>query len=172
MPTRNNNAPERCDLLVRNGYIITMDADNSKHPDGAIAIRGRDIVAVGPEAEVTSKFKPLRTLDARGGAVHPGYIDLHYHISGHLPSKLLEDGVASSAGAGQWIASEEAILQRPGDEKSSQRLLAGPECCATASPFHEPGTVHSTTPWRGCTRSASGPGSGTHGSWTSVARAT
>ena len=40
MPDLNENAPERCDLLIRGGYVITMDADNSKHPHGAIAIRG------------------------------------------------------------------------------------------------------------------------------------
>ena len=48
-----------------------MDADNSKHPHGAIAIRGREIVAVGPEAEVVSKYRPLRTLDAKGGRYIP-----------------------------------------------------------------------------------------------------
>ena len=147
MPTHNNNAPERCDLLVSNGYVITMDADNSKHPDGAIAIRGRDIVAVGPEAEVTSKFKPLRTLDARGGAIHPGYIDLHYHISGHLPSKLLEDGVASSAGAGQWIASRyERFFNALGDEEEhASAMLAGLDMLRNGfTSFTEPGTVHST----------------------------
>ena len=27
--------PEKCDLLIRNAYVITMDADNSKHPNAA-----------------------------------------------------------------------------------------------------------------------------------------
>ena len=143
----NGNAPERCDLLIRGGYIITMDADNSKHPHGAIAIRGREIVAVGPEAEVVSKFRPLRTLDARGGAVHPGYIDLHYHISGHLPSKLLEDGAASSAGAGQWIASRyQRFFNALGDEEEyASAMLAGLDMLRNGfTSFVEPGTVHST----------------------------
>ena len=147
MPDLNENAPERCDLLIRGGYVITMDADNSKHPHGAIAIRGREIVAVGPEAEVVSRFRPLRTLDARGGAVHPGYIDLHYHISGHLPSKLLEDGAASSAGAGQWIASRyQRFFNALGDEEEyASAMLAGLDMLRNGfTSFVEPGTVHST----------------------------
>ena len=147
MTTPNDNLPERCDLLIRNGYVITMDADNSKHPNGAIAVRGRDIVAVGPDSELSSRFKPLRTLDARGGAVHPGYIDLHYHISGHLPSKLLDDGVASSAGAGRWIASRyERFFNALGDEEEhASAMLAGLDMlCNGFTSFTEPGTVHST----------------------------
>ena len=37
---------QTCDLLVRNGYVITMDADGSKHRKGEVAITGRNIVAV------------------------------------------------------------------------------------------------------------------------------
>ena len=147
MPDLNGNAPERCDLLIRGGYVITMDADNSKHPVGAIAIRGREIVAVGPEAEVVSRFRPLRTLDARGGAVHPGYIDLHYHVSGHLPSKLLEDGVASSAGASRWIADRyQHFFNAVGDEEEyASAMLAGLDMLRNGfTSFVEPGTVHST----------------------------
>ena len=147
MSNVDKTAPERCDLLIRNAYVITMDADNSKHPNGAIAVRGRNIVAVGPDSELTSRFKPLRTLDARGGAVHPGYIDLHYHVSGHLPSKLLEDGVASSAGAGKWIASRyERFFNALGDEEEhASAMLASLDMLRNGfTSFTEPGTVHST----------------------------
>ena len=147
MSNVDETAPERCDLLIRNAYVITMDADNSKHPNGAIAVRGRNIVAVGPDSELTSRFKPLRTLDARSGAVHPGYIDLHYHVSGHLPSKLLEDGVASSAGAGKWIASRyERFFNALGDEEEhASAMLASLDMLRNGfTSFTEPGTVHST----------------------------
>ena len=85
---------QTCDLLVRNGYVITMDADGSKYRKGEVAITGRNIVAVGPENEVASKFRPKRVLDAGGAAVHPGYIDLHYHSPNHIVSKMVEDFLA------------------------------------------------------------------------------
>ena len=44
--------PEQVDLLVRHGYLLTMDDEGTLIDDGAVAIRGRDIVAVGPDAEV------------------------------------------------------------------------------------------------------------------------
>ncbi len=44
----------RCDLLIRNAYVLTMDAKGTAYPDGAIAVDGRNIVAVGKEAEIRS----------------------------------------------------------------------------------------------------------------------
>ena len=60
-----------CDLLVRNAYVLTMDALRTKYPAGAIAIDGRDIVAVGADSEVAPRFRPRRVIDADGAMVHP-----------------------------------------------------------------------------------------------------
>ena len=64
-------AQQDCDLLVRNAYVITLDEQRHVYPSGAVAITGRRIVAVGPDAEV-GLLTPARTIDAGGGAVHPG----------------------------------------------------------------------------------------------------
>ena len=48
--------PRPCDLLVRNAYVVTMDATGTVHPLGAIAIEGRDIVAIGPERDLSGCF--------------------------------------------------------------------------------------------------------------------
>ncbi|MEE9249275.1 MAG: amidohydrolase family protein [Dehalococcoidia bacterium] len=142
-------SPERgvrkCDLLIRNAYVITMDPKRAKFPKGAVAIYGRDIVAVGPEADVAPRFRPLRIIDANGAPVHPGYIDLHYHISGHLASKLLEDGAASSEGAGAWIASRyQHFFNGLGDEEEyASALLAGLDMLRNGFTMYvEPGTIH------------------------------
>lgn len=134
-----------CELLIRNAYVITMDAERTKYPQGAVAVDGRNIVAVGSESEITHKFKPLRIIDAGGGAVHPGYIDLHYHISGHMASKLLEDGSASSEGAGVWIASRyQRFFNGLGDdEEYASALLAGLDMLRNGFTMYvEPGTMH------------------------------
>ena len=62
----NNGSPQKCDLLIRNGYAITMDPERSKHLKGAVAVDGNTIVAVGPEEEVTASYSPLRVIDAEG----------------------------------------------------------------------------------------------------------
>ncbi len=48
--------------------------------DGALAIRGGRILAVGPTAEVTRKFTAAVTIDATGRLVSPGFVDPHSHL--------------------------------------------------------------------------------------------
>ncbi|MCB0020370.1 MAG: imidazolonepropionase, partial [Anaerolineales bacterium] len=48
--------------------------------DGAIAVDGGQIVAVGTTAELTGRFQPRQTLDATGHAIVPGFVDPHTHI--------------------------------------------------------------------------------------------
>jgi cytosine/adenosine deaminase-related metal-dependent hydrolase len=77
------------DLLVTGGAVITMDAANRVIDDGAVAVAGDRIVAVGPAAAVRDRFPaPRRTLDARRHAVLPGLIDTHGH-GGHTLARTI-----------------------------------------------------------------------------------
>ena len=73
-------ASATCDLMITNGYVVTLDAERRIHKEGAIAIGGNAILAVGPQADMARHWRPRRVLDARGGTVHPGFIDAHNHI--------------------------------------------------------------------------------------------
>jgi len=70
----------KCDLLIQNGQMLTMDAERRIISPGALAIAGARILAVGPDAELRSRFDALESIDAEGGIVHPGFIDAHNHI--------------------------------------------------------------------------------------------
>jgi cytosine/adenosine deaminase-related metal-dependent hydrolase len=84
MPAEHRDAPggelETCDILVRNGYLISMDAERRVFAPGAIAITGSRIKAVGPERELVQNYRGRRTFDAGGAVVHPGFIDAHNHM--------------------------------------------------------------------------------------------
>ncbi len=41
-------------------------------------------MGVGPQDDVAAQFAAERTIDARGGLVHPGFIESHVHITQHL----------------------------------------------------------------------------------------
>ena len=71
-----------CDLLIRNGYVITVDAKRQVFSPGAVAVRGQTVVAVGPEREIASSVRAAREIDAEGAVVHPGFFDAHSHIIG------------------------------------------------------------------------------------------
>jgi 5-methylthioadenosine/S-adenosylhomocysteine deaminase len=87
-------APEACDLLIRHGYVLTVDPERTVHPDGAIAITGSIISAVGPDAEVATRYSASRVIDARGAPVHPGMIDPHVHTTTHLSRTAFSDDPA------------------------------------------------------------------------------
>ena len=138
------NGVKTCDLLIRNGYVITVDAEGNKYPKGEVAIDGRTIVAVGAENEIAPNFRPKRVLDAGGAAVHPGYIDLHYHSTNHIVSKMVEDGPAYTEDSGQWAGPAFSRLGRFAgqEEMYAAALLAGLDMVRNGyTMFMEPGTA-------------------------------
>ncbi len=89
-------ARERASVLIRNGYVITMDDIGTIFANGAIAV-GADgrILAVGDDAAIAARYEAARTIDAEGAPVHPGFVECHIHASYHLfrgalPDQLVE----------------------------------------------------------------------------------
>jgi len=67
------------DLLILNGRVFTADETGSTAE--AVAVRGNTIMRVGPSAELSALRGPgTRVIDARGGAVLPGFNDAHVHF--------------------------------------------------------------------------------------------
>ncbi|MCX7931918.1 MAG: amidohydrolase family protein [Rhodovarius sp.] len=80
------------DLLISGGVVVTMDAARRVIPDGAVAVAGGRILAVGPRAEVEAAHPaPRQRIEARGRAVLPGLIDAHGH-AGHGLIKTMGSG--------------------------------------------------------------------------------
>ena len=89
---------ERVDLLVTGGTVVTMDAERRVIADGAVAVRGDAIVAVGPRADIEAKYSSRRRMNAAGRIVLPGLINGH----GHAPMTLLR-GVADDLALQEWL---------------------------------------------------------------------
>jgi len=86
----------RVDLLIRHGYVITMDDDDRILADGAIAIAGRRIVDVGTDADIEARYDAIRTIDAGGAPVHPGLVESHLHASFHLFRGAVADDISEA----------------------------------------------------------------------------
>jgi len=72
---------EPADFLIVNGNVYTADA--AGRFAAALAIRGSRIAAVGERRDVERLQGPAtRIIDARGGAVFPGFNDSHIHFVG------------------------------------------------------------------------------------------
>jgi 5-methylthioadenosine/S-adenosylhomocysteine deaminase len=83
--------PERADLIVAGGTVLTIDARDTVIADGAVAIRGGVIAAVGPRKKVERRFHARRTIDAGGGLILPGLINAHTHAAMTLLRGVRDD---------------------------------------------------------------------------------
>jgi 5-methylthioadenosine/S-adenosylhomocysteine deaminase len=82
---------EHVDLLVTAQYVVTMDATQRVIDDGAIAVRGDTIIAVGPRAELESKYISTRQISRPRGLVMPGLINGHTHAAMTLFRGIKDD---------------------------------------------------------------------------------
>ncbi|MEQ8699344.1 MAG: amidohydrolase [Bauldia litoralis] len=86
------------DLIIRNGFVVTMDRDRRVLSDGAVAIEGRNIVAVGPTDEVLAQHKATHVIDATDRMILPGLIDGHNH-----PFQFLSKGIGDDVDIMTWL---------------------------------------------------------------------
>ncbi len=69
------------DIFVKNGFVLTMTGEGvGMIEDGAVAIEGQEIVAVGKTQELEKAHGGAeRVFYAGGKAVLPGFVDAHIH---------------------------------------------------------------------------------------------
>src|SRR6202453_2038130 len=84
-------AKEHVDLVVTNGTVVTMDAQRHVIENGAVAVRGDSIVAVGPSADIAAQYDAAKIVDARGAIVMPGLINGHAHAAMSLFRGMADD---------------------------------------------------------------------------------
>lgn len=72
----------RADLMIAGATILTLNARREVILDGALAIAGDRIVAVGKRAELERTVDAARTIDGRRFVATPGFVDGHIHITG------------------------------------------------------------------------------------------
>src|SRR3954452_22352275 len=78
----------RCDLLLTNALVLTMDERFTIHQPGALAVSGDSIVAVGPEA---ATLEAAERIDCGGNVVMPGLVNAHTHVAMSLLRGLADD---------------------------------------------------------------------------------
>jgi putative selenium metabolism protein SsnA len=75
-------------LVITGGTVITSYGKPEVIDDGAVLVRGGRIEAVGPVVELRDGVGDVDTLDARGGLVLPGLVNLHHHFYSALARGL------------------------------------------------------------------------------------
>ncbi len=126
--------------IIANGYVVTVDPRRQIFSDGAVAIDGKNIVAVGRTQDVMAKHKAAHVIDARGKLVMPGLIDGHNHAF-----QFLSKGIGDDVDIMTWLYKrvypyethlnpEEAYIGALGNYV--QMIKSGTTC------FNDPGGYH------------------------------
>lgn len=86
------------DLLLCHATVVTMDTDGTILHDGAVAVHGDTIIAIGTTASLTAQYHATQTIDCRGCAITPGLINAHAHV----PMSLLR-GIVADLQLDVWL---------------------------------------------------------------------
>lgn len=78
--SENSTTEEPVSMLVE-GTIVTMDPDRRVIEDGAVAVGGDRIVAIGDAGELRAKYPDAKRIGGKRRYVIPGLIDCHNHVA-------------------------------------------------------------------------------------------
>ena len=110
--------------LIR-GTIITMDPDRRVLNDGALAIEGSTISAVGSYTKIRQTHPDASVSGRTTDLVLPGYINGHQHLTG---DRLIQSSIPDDLPSGQaiftWVVPIHAVHSGDDDELSASLTLA------------------------------------------------
>jgi cytosine/adenosine deaminase-related metal-dependent hydrolase len=92
-------------ILIKNGYVLTLNPLRQIVRDGAVYIEGTKIVDVG-KTENLSHHRADIIIDAKNKVVMPGLIDTHIHLS-----QALIRGCADDVSLVEWLKKYVWVLQ-------------------------------------------------------------
>ena len=133
----------KVDTLISGAKIVSMDSERRVFMDGALAISGQEIIAVGPSADIGERFESDDRIDGSRFVVTPGLINGHVHITGDpLTRAWLPDNIDADFAEEltRWVLPR-FYEHSPDDEEISAELSALKMLRTGTTCFLEAGTV-------------------------------
>ncbi len=85
---RTGTLPPRREFVVRNAYVVTMDAKLGDIPRGDVHVRNGALIAVGPNLTAPG----VEQIDGSNRIALPGFVDTHFHLWGSFARGIVADG--------------------------------------------------------------------------------
>ena len=82
---------ESVDLIIAGGYVVTMDPQLRVIENGAVAVRGDHIEAIGKRVDIDRRFTAPQRIDKDDAIVMPGLINTHTHAAMSLMRGIADD---------------------------------------------------------------------------------
>lgn len=134
----------RVETLVDGAVVVTMDEHRRVIGDGAVAISGSEIAAVGPAWELRDRFEADQVIDGRRFVVTPGLINTHIHVTGEpLTRGFVPDDTPFEENVFTWLCPLYAAHTEE-DERTSAQMAAAEMLLSGTTTFLEAGTVRFT----------------------------
>lgn len=132
---------EQVDFVVTASHVVTMNETRDVIVDGALAVRGRDIVAVGKRRDIEDRYSARRTIGGDRFVLTPGLVNTHIHITGEpITRGFVPDDTPFEENVFVWLCPLYAA-QDEQDERLSAQLAAAELLKSGCTSFLEAGTV-------------------------------
>ncbi len=133
--------PTAVDLIIKGWYVVTMNRDRDIIRNGAVAISGNTIVAVGKTVDIERNYTASRTVGGDRFVVTPGMVNTHIHITGEpLTRGYVPDDTPFVANVFEWLCPLYSVFNAP-EERVSGQLAAVEMLRSGTTTFLEAGTI-------------------------------
>src|SRR5215510_13501892 len=82
---------EQVDKILTGGVLLTMNESMDLFPDGAVAVRGDSIVAVGPAQVIEQQYSAPEVIQCHDQIIMPGLVNTHTHAAMTLLRGVADD---------------------------------------------------------------------------------
>jgi cytosine/adenosine deaminase-related metal-dependent hydrolase len=106
-------------VIFDHATVITMNARREIITQGAVAVAGKEIAAVGKSREVVEQFPQESRIDCNGNVLLPGLIDTHVHTA-----QAMLRGCADDLGLIDWLTKRVWVLQGNYSEEDGRASAA------------------------------------------------
>jgi len=132
---------EQVDTIIKGWYVVTMNPTRDVIRHGAVALRGRDIVAVGKASDIEARYEATETVGGDRFVVTPGMINSHIHITGEpLTRGYVPDDTPFEENVFAWLCPLYAA-HNAREEALSAQLAAVEMLKSGTTSFLEAGTI-------------------------------
>jgi len=132
---------ENIDLLIRGWYVVTMNESRDVIRDGAVAVRGDQIVDVGKRVDLEAKYAAARDVGGDHFVVTPGLVNTHIHITGEpLTRGYVPDDTPFEENVFMWLCPLYSVFTAE-EERLSGQLAAVEMLKSGTTTFLEAGTI-------------------------------
>lgn len=123
------------------GTVVTMDRARTVIADGAVAITGATIAAVGPADAIVADHPDATVVGRPDDLVLPGYVNAHQHLTGdRLIQSAIPDDLPPGESIFSWVVPVHAE-HRPDDDLLSATLTLSESITNGITTTVEAGTV-------------------------------